>query len=287
MASQISAALQAAITDMSENPFGVRNPDGAAFLVQPMATTMPPATFVAMACGAATKTALNIMGGCSDMDGDDKRRMLDFFGEAFEGIFDGAVFSGATRDVLPGENPGEFLLDPMITDVPTLIARINKGVVALGSVPKVIDVMKFLPGRGLQVSPYGAFVNTDYDAIVVVQNGIEEKGEWDHDLQLRRNTLNLLRDRSRFRVGGIGWNGGGVTLKELIGTVQSGDPLILCKGSKRKCDELVGQFEAGEFKVFGLKDDAKPANVLIADSRKPMTLRTLLLDSGLAQKSAA
>jgi hypothetical protein len=196
-----------------------------------------PAKVEAMMSSSPTKFGLRIAGGCSNMSEPDRAMMLYWFGENLGG-FRGFVSSGATREV---NNLG--LVDPMVTEVPTLLAAAGN-VVAISTVPRVGD-LELVDDSRLRMyreDKWGESVsapNPGVHMIVIVQSRIGDELDWDGDVTTYVNLFNNRRKYAGWQFACIAWNGGGVTMTEIKLTARSGWPVILVEGSGRGADECI------------------------------------------------
>ncbi|HTK04963.1 MAG TPA: hypothetical protein VL500_05225 [Candidatus Eisenbacteria bacterium] len=232
-----------------------------------------PATFALMATTAAHRVAVRVSGGCKGMGPDDKRAMLAYFAEAFTG-FRGFIWSGATRQLTK-----EGDLDPMVTDVPGVIAAANPECVALGSAPRT-DVLRLVGESRLVLDGYGTGPNPSMSGILIVQNGADGKSDWDGDLDAAFGLMENLVSCGGFSgVGVIAWNGGPITEDEVMRSARKGWPTIVIKGSGRAADEIAAKLEAGDASL--LDKLPKGHRLVVADRSDPDTLRDRLLEFGL------
>lgn len=155
---------------MNKNrPYRVTAPNGKVHLVVMDAKDNLPAAFALMGTRAENKVAIRILGGCKGMSADDKIAMMDFFTRALQG-FKGLIWSGGTRQTSNGET------DPMVTDVPGVIAENNPGCVALGTCPRTA-MLSLQDDSRLVLDNYGTVPNPSMTGILIVQNGPEGPGD--------------------------------------------------------------------------------------------------------------
>lgn len=230
-----------------------------------------PVSFALLATTATDKVAIRIAGGCKGMELEDKAAMMEYFEQAFAG-YAGMVWSGGTRQA-----DGDGNLDPMVTDLPGHIARSNGGCIALGSTPRT-SYLRLVEESRLVLDDWGTGLNPDMSAILIVQNRADGELDWDGDLDQAFGLMGNLQRDAGFKVGWIGWNGGGVTEKELVQSAKRGWPTVLIRGSQRACDELIAKLEAGDEEL--LAQVGERHGFLIADRSDPATLRQHLIEQG-------
>ena len=231
-----------------------------------------PATFALMATRAARKVCIRISGGCKGMNTDDKKAMLEFFQIAFEG-FEGMIWSGGTRQFDKDGN-----LDPMVTDVPGVVAASNPNCVALGSTPRT-DVLRLVEESRLVLDDYGTAPNPSVNAILLVQDGADGKLGWDGDLDAAFGLMDQLAQYGGFhRAGVIAWNGGDITHDEVMRSVKRGWPTYVIKGSGRAADKIAAELEAGTLKV-------SENNLFVVDKSDPIGLRQMFISFGFIQSN--
>ncbi len=205
-----------------------------------------PSAFALLGTTAHEKVAIRLAGGCKGMGPDDKAQMMAFFKEAFRGYV-GLVWSGATRQTTKAG-----AIDPMVTDVPGIIAAENQGCVALGTVPRV-EMMTLQQESRLVLDQYGTFPNPSMLGILVVQNGADGSLDWDGDVKTYAALMNQWRDCGGFKsLGLISWNGGVVTKDEIIMSIKQGWVTVLITGTGRATDELAAELKADDV-AFGGK----------------------------------
>lgn len=260
-------------TTSTDTPFRVTAPDGQTKLLVMDRKEGFPATFALMATTAPHKVAVRISGGCKGMNADDKLAMLDYFAEAFDG-FRGMVWSGATRQFTK-----EGQLDPMVTDLPGVIAAGNPECIALGSAPRT-DVLRLQGDSRLVLDGYGTGPNPTMRGILIVQNGADGKSDWDGDLDAAFGLMENLTGYAGFsRAGVIAWNGGPITEDEIMRSAKKGWPTVVIKGSGRAADDIAAKLESGDASLL----DKLPKNhkLVVADRADPGSLRAHLVEFGL------
>jgi hypothetical protein len=231
-----------------------------------------PTTFALLATTAADKVVLRVSGGCKGMDANDKQQMLTYFSEALAG-FRGMIWSGATRQV-----DKEGALDPMVTDVPGVIAATNPECVALGSAPRT-DYLRLKGESSLVLDSYGTLPNPTMTGILVVQNGADGKSDWDGDLDAAFTLMSDLVSAAAFkRAGVIAWNGGLVTEDEVLRSAKQGWPTFVVRGSGRLADEISQKLESGNQEL--LSKLPKNHRLRIVERDNSFTLRSQLQEFG-------
>lgn len=230
------------------SPLNVTAPNGKTNLLVMDATAGLPAAFALLATTAEKKVAIRLAGGCKGMDANDKAAMLEFFEEALYG-YRGLCWSGGTRQL---NDDGE--LDPMVTDVPGIIAAANPGCVALGSIPRT-DLLTLQGESSLVLDQYGTRPNPSMSGILVVQNGADGQLDWDGDVDVYFRLMEQWRTYAGFTaLGVITWNGGAITRDEAIKAAKLGWPTIVISGTGRASDELADQIARNDVTALGLED---------------------------------
>ena len=255
-----------------QSPYAVTAPGGKTRLLVMDRKEGFPSTFALMATNVANKVAIRLSGGCKGMGPDDKIAMLGYFAEAFAG-YRGLIWSGATRQFTP-----EGGLDPMVTDVPGVVAEKNPGCVALGSAPRT-DVLSLQGESRLVLDQYGTGPNPSMSGVLIVQNGADGKSDWDGDLDAAFGLMDKLMECAGFLAAGvIAWNGGPITRDEIMRSAKRGWPTIVVRGSGRASDEIASQLEANDPALVGVLP--KGHKLVVADRSDPATLRNHLVAFG-------
>ena len=253
-------------------PYRVTAPGGKLNLVVMNSTDALPTAFALMGTKAADKVAIRLSGGCKGMSSADKEQMLGFFAEAFDG-FRGVIWSGGTRQV-----DGDGRTDPMVTDVPGVIARLNPGSVVLGTVPRT-EMLTLQEDSRLVLNQYGNVLNPDMHGILVVQNGPDGELDWDGDLAAYFQLMQHWRDYAGFTaLGLIAWNGGPVTREEIMRSAKKGWPTIVVTGTGRVADEISQQFIKGDLAL--MSQLPKEHQLWFTSKENPQTLHRLLKEKG-------
>lgn len=255
-----------------KNPYRVTTPDGKVRLVVMNATDGLPAAFALMGTRAERKVAIRLAGGCKDMSPADKVQMIDYFSEVFDG-YRGLIWSGATRQV--GAN-GQ--VDPMVTDVPGVIAAANPGCVALGTVPRT-SMLTLQHESRIVLDDWGTVLNPDMQGILVVQNGPDGDMDWDGDLNAAFGLMSNWQDYAGFTALGWGsWNGGGVTEQEILRAAKNNWPVFLVEGSGRVTDEIIKKIRAGDEELLNTIPDL--SKLVLMHNEDPGTFRSALIELG-------
>lgn len=255
-----------------KDPYAVKNGQDRVKLLVMNATDGLPAAFAVMGTSAEDKVGFRISGGCAKMTPKDKLDMIDYFAIAFDG-YRGMIWSGGTRQLTE-----DGLVDPMVTEIPGVIAAGNPGCVALGTIPRV-ELLSLQRDSRLILDQYGAIPNPTMRAILIVQDGPEKDSEWNGDVDTYLRYMKMWVEHGGFRgVGMATWNGGGVTTEEIMKSAKNGWPTILVNGSGRASDEIAAKLEAGDAELLA----QLPANhKLIAVSKEnPNELRSALIEYG-------
>jgi len=256
---------------LTTTPFAVQTPDNTVKVIVMNKSDDLPTAFALHAANAKRKVALRISGGCGNMTDADKEDMVAYFLEAFRG-YEGVLFSGATRQAKDGK------IDPMVTDIPGLIAQANPGCIALGTVPRT-GLMQLVEESRLVLDPDGTAPSPNQSAILIVQDGPDKPSEWDGDLNVYFQLMENWRDAANFTSLGLtSWNGGGVTLKEIMTSASKGWPTFLIGGSGRKTDEVIAKLEASDEELLAQLPEGH--KIIIAEKDDPQTLRDALIKHG-------
>jgi len=226
-----------------DKPYSVANKDGKIKLVIMDAKEGLPAAFALMGTRAVSKKAIRVTGGCKGMSDQDKEQMLQYFSEATKG-YQGVIWSGGTRMTTK-----DGKIDPMVTDIPGVIASRNPGCIALGTLPRT-EMLTLQYDSRLVLDQWGTVPNPDLSGILIVQNGAEGSLDWDGDLDVYFRLMENWQNYGGFKeVGLISWNGGPITEKEIINSLKRGWTTILIKGSGRVTDEVIEKINSGEINI--------------------------------------
>lgn len=254
-------------------PFKVTAPGGQTkLLVMDAKKDGLPAAFALMGTTARRKVALRISGGCKGMGPEDKGQMIEMFRAAFRG-FGGLVWSGGTRQFT-----GDGAVDPMVTELPGVIAAENEGCVALGSCPRTA-LLRLQGDSRLVLDDYGTAPNPTASGILIVQDGPDGALGWDGDVEAYLRLMDQWRDHAGFTaLGLVAWNGGPITRDEILRSAKRGWPTILVRGSGRATDEVIDLLGAANgAAALGAPTDAK---FVIVDRGDADALRTALQTHG-------
>jgi len=255
----------------------VTAPKGRTDLVVMDKNDQLPVSFALKATTAKHHTAIRIGGGCGNMGHSDKTSMVEYFLEAFLG-YKGVAFSGGTRALT---EEGE--VDLMITELPGLIAHGNPGAVALGTAPRT-GRLGLIDESQLVFDEHNTRPNVAMSLVLVVQNGPERPAEWDGDLdQYFELMRSWQRDANFSPVGGVFWNGGGVTKTEIKRCANEGWPTIIVRGSGRAADEFAEKLDAQDPEF--LAEIPRDHKLVVVDRSDPQTLRKALHEFGFLQSS--
>ncbi len=249
---------------MTQSPYTVSTPNGVTKLLVMDARDGLPAAFALMGTQAKAKVAIRVTGGCKGMNATDKAEMMAFFSAAFSG-YQGVIFSGGTRAVVNGE------IDPMVTDVPGVIATGNPGCIALGTAPRT-DIMTLQDDSRLMLDQWNA-PNPSMSGILIVQDGPDGNMDWDGDLPTYFALMEQWKNHAGFTaLGTIAWNGGAVTEDEIMHSIKKGWMTVLVNGSGRVTDEIISKLHFGDIEH---RDHIK-----IVDKADPETLTEFLVQFG-------
>ncbi len=246
--------------------------NGRVNLVIMNATDGLPAAFALMGTLARNKIALRVTGGCKGMSTTDKVEMLDFFSKAFAG-YRGLIWSGGTRQVTNG------VVDPMVTDVPGVVAAANEGCVALGTVPRT-SMLSLQDDSRLVLDNWGTAPNPDMAGILIVQNGPDGEMGWDGDLDAYFALMQNWQTYAGFqRLGICSWNGGDITRNEIMRAIKLKWPVFLIKGSGRVTDELIQKINSQDSEVIAQIPE-NHGSIYVVDRSNPTDLRNALIEEG-------
>lgn len=257
-------------------PYRVTALNGKTHLVIMNATDGLPAAFALMGTRALDKVAIRLTGGCKGMSVEDKAEMIEFFSFALAG-YQGILWSGGTRQT---DKSGE--VDPMVTDIPGIIAAQNVGCVALGTIPRT-DMLTLQEDSRLVLDQWGTVPNPDMLGILIVQNGPDGEMGWDGDLDVYFRLMQNWQTYAGFTtVGLISWNGGDVTREEIMRSIKLGWPTILIKGSGRVTDEIADKILNQDKEL----EESLPKNacVLIISKEQPELLRSAIVNLGFLKE---
>lgn len=197
-----------------------------------------PRWYTLVASTVVEKVVIRIAGGCKGMNAQDKNDMLNFFSFGLSG-FKGLITSGATREVREG------IIDPMVTEVPGVIASANSGCIALGTVPRT-GLLGLVDQSRMVIGEYNTPPNPNMTGFLVVEEGIDVSSDWDGDLGTYFAFMkDLVLYGGFLKAGLIAWNGGAITGDEIIKSLQFSWPTILIEGSGRITDEIIS-YSRGE-----------------------------------------
>jgi hypothetical protein len=250
----------------------VTAPNGRADLIVMDVKDSLPSSFALRATTARDRVVIRVGGGCTNMSKEDRERMLAYFVEAFQG-YGGVIFSGATRNVDESN-----AVDPMVTEVPGAVAEANPGCVALGTAPRT-GRLGLVGESQLVLDNHGTLANPAMSMLLLVQDGAEREAGWDGDLDAYFALMQQWQNDANFEaLGGVFWNGGGVTGKEIMRCAKLGWPTILIKGSGRITDEIAGKLENRDSELLS----SLPAKhkITVVDRSSPQELRAALLHYG-------
>ncbi len=231
-----------------------------------------PRKFSLHAMKALHNVAVRIIGGCKEMDNRDKMQMFEFFLTAFEG-YQGVVSSGSTRTAKDG------VIDPMVTDVPGLIASANPGCVAMGTAPRVAT-LAMKDRLRLVLDEWGTSPNPDMSAMMIVQSADNSDLDWDGDVDTYLNMMEDWKEVGSFeQLFAVSWNGGNTSKQEILKVAERGWPNFLIRGSGRETDIIIKQLEDGDSAL--LDKVGQDHMMLVVDKNEPEVLRNHLVYQGL------
>lgn len=236
------------------------------------ATDGLPAAFALMGTRAKKKIALRVTGGCKGMSTSDKEEMMEFFSQAFTG-YQGLIWSGGTRQVVDG------VVDPMVTDVPGVVAAVNEGCVALGTVPRT-SMLSLQEDSRLVLDDWGTVPNPDMSGILIVQNGPDGKMDWDGDLDAYFALMQNWQTYADFETLGLcSWNGGDITEDEIMRAIKLKWPVMLIGGSGRVTDEIIHKFVSQD-PEFRSQIPENHGTIYVGDRNDPAAFKDILQKEG-------
>lgn len=249
-------------------PYQVTAPDGKVHLLIKDVRESIPSSFALMGTRARDRLALRIAGGCSGMSPADKQEMLEYFAYVLDG-YGGVIWSGATRAVT---KDGE--IDPMVTEVPGVIAGLGHGAVALGTAPRT-DLFSLQGDSRFVLDEYGTVVNPALSGVLLVQNGADSPLDWDGDVPDAFTLTQQWVKYAGLDAGWMSWNGGGITLDEVRRSVLTGYPTFVVRGSGRESDNI-----AEAFRTKSLDWLPEGHKLFVGDRDNPDGMRQLVGDQG-------
>ncbi|MFZ2881731.1 MAG: hypothetical protein WA019_01535, partial [Candidatus Moraniibacteriota bacterium] len=150
-------------------------------------------------------------GGCGNLEPEKRAGLIPLIADDFNG-FGGILFTGATREI-----GADNKFNPMITDIPGLVAQKNPSCVSLGTVPKAFADYILTGESRLTFSEDDSLVPAPgLHRFLIVQEGCEVETGWDADLPVYFQHMEAWQD-SGFIPAMVSYNGGGATWKEIIG----------------------------------------------------------------------
>jgi hypothetical protein len=248
------------------------------------ASEAPPLRFITVISQARSRRAVRIAGGCSGLDATLAENLLSYFQSAFtipgvdgaeDKYFDGVMSSGGT---LSFEKDGSE--KQQVTTVPVYLAS-RMPLIAISTTPRTYNFRLHKDDGRLLVSEYGDAIYWQQHLAVVVEQDAANVLDWDGDLSIYLQLLKGWQEQG-CATGVVAFNGGGVTWKEIVGTLKNGLPLIAIEGSGRKTDEFITKFrEGGLAAVDGSLAEVDPALVSIVSATDAASLRQALIQRNL------
>lgn len=186
-----------------------------------------------------------ISGGCKGLTEDKVQDMFPYFISGFgadvttgevKQIPAGMVSSGVTKE------QGSKV---MVTQIPGVLAR-KFPVWTFGSTPQTERFGLTTEGAGLRLNGYGTSIDVQQHEAAVQQAPIYSPSTtqgWDADVRAYMRSLLHMQNQAGLRACVIGFNGGDITMDELLLAVASGIPVIVVAGSGRAADEYAHHFE--------------------------------------------
>jgi|AGTN01.1.fsa_nt_gi hypothetical protein len=229
-------------------------------------------------------------GGCANLDEALKAGMPQYFIDAHKGIGKIVAFSGgtiSTVDNIVGGRTVRERTDFAITYIPSLLKGAY-GVYAMSTTPRTGQMELDGDFGGLLVNGHDRIDYKQDRAVIIQKDAIDipaDAVDWAKDVLPYLNLMQSWQKRD-VNCAVLGFNGGGATWKELVWAVERSIPVLLIRGSGRKTDEFIAQFEAGTLRVKNLAekdgDDiaVDPSLVSIADATDAASLRNVLVARG-------
>lgn len=186
------------------------------------------------------KWIVRISGGCGYMDSTEEKRLLSF-AQAFE-EYKGVIIGGGSRMLYRNDFNN---IRPGVTELLPAIKRVAPTCTTVGIIPKVkgddLELM-CIPNSHLPIVTFGnneeyiTTFNVDNDITIMVQASADIGVRWEDEYRTAIIEMDVLRRERKFKSATIFYNGGEVSKKELMDTIELGWPVILIKDSGRMCD---------------------------------------------------
>jgi hypothetical protein len=183
---------------------------------------------------------VRISGGCGYMDATEEHRLLSF-ASAFEN-YKGVIIGGGSRMLYRNDLT---MIRPGVTELLTAIKKVSPTCTTVGIVPKIkgddLELIS-LPGTHLPIITFGnndeyiTTFNVDNDINIMVQSTADIGVRWEDEYRTALIEMEALKRERKFKTLTLFYNGGEVSRKELMDTIELGWPVVLIKNSGRMCD---------------------------------------------------
>jgi len=236
------------------------------------------------------RKVIRYAGGCAGLSDELKAAMPGYILTSHKGIGKIVAFSGgtiATEDRFD-ETAKRTVRETTgfaITYIPSLLKGAY-GVYAMSTTPRTTQMMLDSDFGGLLVTDHDRLDFRQDRAVVIQKDAVDiptDEVDWAKDVLPYLGLMQKWQEQD-VNCAVFGFNGGGATWKELVWAAERKIPLILVRGSGRKTDEFITQFEAGTLKVKDLSNGDEvavdPALVSIASIDDAQTLRAALIARG-------
>lgn len=205
------------------SPYTVTIPEVSLFVGDRIPSSM------ATALGNATLySMIRIMGGMNNPP-----EIFSFFERALAGLDGGFLWSGATRCL---DENGK--IQPSVAEIVAHMGARLPNLITAGSCPRT-ERFK-IRGEGTLMLGVDTFVNPATTFVSVIQKGPEDGDAlgWDGDVEAYLSWMAHAREEMGFSLGGIVWNGGGVTVAEAtLAHTSYNIPIFVIAGSGRQADD--------------------------------------------------
>ena len=214
---------------------------------------------------------VRISGGCGYMDSTEETRLLSF-AEAFDG-FKGVVIAGGSRMLYRNDLNK---IRPGVTELTSAIKKISPKCTTVGIIPKIkgedLELMS-LPNSHLPIVTFGnndeyiTTFNVDNDINIMVQATADIGVRWEDEYRTALIEMDALKKERKFKSITLFYNGGEVSRKEMMDTIELGWTVVLIKDSGRMCDTYGNdpEFLAAHPNVFVVSSPAELRSILLSD----------------------
>jgi len=210
---------------------------------------------------------INFAGATARSDRREQERQFYFFQSMFGGNPDmpfrtanfGAM-SGGTRVLKSSLNEADPTGIMTIVEVPGLLHRINPGIRTLGHAPRTAETLGYEGDHSsfsiADEADAKVIANPDIHLLWLVQKNASDTSEWDGDVQLYPELMEIIQSTGSGTAAQVFWSGGGVTAKEIAVSLKYGFPILLPRGSGRVVDSMVQALDDAWHKVENVHREA-------------------------------